>query len=326
MGFLQTNKSLSYFAEITGSVGRGSTLFFKALLKRKRAFAGFLILMVIYVIPALLVVVDVVPRLPPAKSGWENIYAPPTLQDFPWYILGTEFTGRPLLLCIVRGIPYALAIAFLAGLITVVVGLVLGLVSGYVGGISDTLINIVIDVALSIPSIFLALIFATVLPTELKREPLVIAAILSITAWAGLARSIRAQVLALKRTDAILISKLIGFSTAKIVFGEIMWYIMPYIFMSFIMAVVNAITGYFGIAFLGLFPIDVTNWTMQINQALSYLGALGLIRGGKALLGFWAPTIMILLLQLSLIYLSEIVEELFNPVLRIKLLREIEKR
>lgn len=307
-------------------MNRGATLFFNALLKRKRAFIGFAILMLVYIIPAMLVVIDVVPKLPPAKSGWENIYAPPSMQDFPWYILGTEFTGRPLLLCIVRGIPYALAIAFLAGLITVAVGLVLGLISGYVGGLCDTIINIVVDVALSIPSIFLALIFAAILPTDLKREPLVIATILSITAWAGLARSIRAQVLALKRTDTILISKLIGLSTTRIIFNEIMWYLMPYIFMSFIMAVVNAVTGYFGIAFLGLFPIDVTNWTMQINQALSYLGALGLIRGGKALLGFWVPTIMILLLQLSLIYLSEMVEELFNPILRIKLLREIEKR
>jgi len=300
--------------------------FFKIFWRRKKAFTGFIILLVVYVIPAILAIAGLVPKLPPAKAGWENMYAPPSLNDFPWYIFGTDFTGRPLLLCLIWGIPSALAIAFLAGLFTIGIGLIIGLSAGYIGGLWDSIAGIIMDVALCIPSIFLALIFAAVLPTDLKRNPFIIAAILSITAWAWLARSARAQVLSLKKKDVILVAKAMGFRTWKIIFDDVMRYLMPFIFMSLIMSTVSAISGYFGIAFLGLFPVDVTNWSIQLSQAMSYLGALGLIRGGKAQLGFWLPTIMMILIQVALVNISEIVEELFNPVLRVRLLGEIEKK
>ena len=311
---------------IYSTIWRQISFFFKILWRKKKAFAGFMILLIIYVIPAILAVTRLIPKLPPAKAGWENMYAPPSLKDFPWYIFGTEFTGRPLLLCLIWGIPFALAIAFLAGLFTIGVGLVIGLSAGYVGGLWDSIASILMDVALCIPSIFLALIFAAVLPTDLKGNPFIIAAILSITAWAWLARSARSQVLSLKKSEAILVAKAMGFGTWKIIFDDIMRYLMPFIFMSLITSTVSAIAGYFGIAFLGLFPIDVANWSVQLNQAMAYLGALGLIRGGKAQLGFWLPTIMMILIQVALVNISEIVEELFNPVLRVRLLEESEKK
>ncbi|MEM1628084.1 MAG: ABC transporter permease [Desulfurococcaceae archaeon] len=312
--------------EIYSGLYANLVFFFRILWRRKRALVGFLILLIVYVIPAILVVTRVIPRLPPARGGWENMYRPPSLDDFPWYILGTESTGRPLLLCLLHGIPPALSIAFLAGIITVGVGLVIGLSAGYIGGWVDAGLVVVIDVAQSIPALFLSLILSATLPTELKGNPLIIAGVLSITAWAGLARAVRAQVFSLKRREVIEVAKVLGFSTWKIIFGEIMRYIMPFIFMSLIGAVVGSIGGYFGLAFLGLFPLDPTNWSWQISRALDYLGALGLIRGGRAQLGFWAPTVMIILLQTSLIYLSEIVEELFNPILRVMIIRELETK
>lgn len=313
-------------SSIYGAIWKQVLFFFKIIRRKKKAFAGFMILLIVYFIPAMLVVTDLIPKLPPAKAGWENMYSPPSLKDFPWYIFGTDFTGRPLLLCVIWGIPSALAIAFLAGLFTVGMGLVIGLSAGYVGGLWDYIASILIDVALCIPSMFLALILAAVLPTELKGNPFIIAAILSITAWAWLARSARSQVLSLKKREAILVAKAMGFGTWKIIFDDVMRYLMPFIFMSLITSTVSAIAGYFGIAFLGLFPIDVTNWSVQLNQAMAYLGALGLIRGGKAQLGFWLPTIMMILIQVALVNISEIVEELFNPVLRVRLLEESEKK
>jgi len=317
---------MSFIHGIYDVIRRQILFFVKVLWRRKKAFVGFMILLIVYIIPAILALAGLIPKLPPAKSGWENMYAPPSLDNFPWYIFGTEFTGRPLLLCLIWGIPSALAIALLSGLFTIGIGLVIGLSAGYVGGLWDSIASVLIDVALCIPSVFLALIFAAVLPTELKRNPFVIAAILSITAWAWLARSVRSQVLSLRKKEVILVAKAMGFGTWKIIFDDIMRYLMPFIFMSLIMSTVSAISGYFGIAFLGLFPVDVTNWSIQLNQALSYLGALGLIRGGKAQLGFWLPTIMMILIQVALVNLSEIVEELFNPVLRVRLIGEIERR
>jgi len=148
----------------------------KALRRNRIAFAGFIILL-IYVGIAVVAAAHLLPKIPPPRVGYSNIYAPPSLNDFPWYLLGTDYTGRPLLLILFYGTPSILLVAFIAALITVVVGLVLGLISGYIGGNVDVLISTIIDIALTLPTYVLALILVVVLPISLTNDPLVLAGI-----------------------------------------------------------------------------------------------------------------------------------------------------
>jgi len=267
----------------------------------------------VYFIASLAVCVGLVPPLPPAKGGWEYIYQPPSTREFPWYLLGTDFTGRPLLLAIVRGIPSTLAIAFLAAVITVSVGVVLGLASGYFGGMADEVISMVINVALVIPTYLLALILVVILPAELKTNVFVLAGVLSITAWASLARAVRAQTSSLKRREFIDVAKTLGFSPWKIMFSEILRFMAPFIAMSLILAMTSAIYGYTGLAFLGLMPMSSENWGVQIYMAIRAGGAL---YSDKAILALWSPIITIVLLQYALINIAKTMEEIFNPALR----------
>jgi len=284
--------------------------FFIRLARRSIATLISFVIILIYVLLSILVVVGIVPQLPPAKTGWENIYNPPSFREFPWYILGTDFSGRPLLLAIVRGMPITLTIAFLAAIITVSVGTIIGLISGYFGGTIDTILSFITNVALTIPTYLLALIFVVILPPELKNNVLILASILSITAWASLARAIRAQTLSLKRREFIDVARVIGFSPFKIMFDHILRLMAPFIAINLILAMVSAIYGYTGLAFLGLMPMASENWGVQIYLAIRAGGAL---YSDKAILALWSPIITIVLLQYSLINIAKVVEELFNP-------------
>jgi len=272
-----------------------------------------LVVLLVYIIAALVVVLGFVPPLPPYKGGWEYMYQPPSLRDFPWYILGTEYTGRPLLLTIIYGIPKTLAVAFLSALITVGVGTAIGLIAGYVGGLVDELLSLAINVALTIPTYLLALILVVILPPELKTNVLVLAGVLSITAWASLARAVRAHTIALKRREFIDVAKTIGYGSWKIMFDEVLRFMAPFIAMNLVLSCVGAIYGYTGLAFLGLMPMTPDNWGVQIYMAIRGGGAL---YSDKAILALWSPIITIVLLQYALINIAKAMEDIFNPALR----------
>jgi len=280
-----------------------------------------LIVLLLYIAAAIAVVIGLVPPLPPAKGGWQNIYAPPSLRDFPWYILGTDFSGRPLFLALVRGVPSTLFIAFFSALITVTVGEFLGLLSEYVGGLVDTIITSITNIALVIPTYLLSLILVILLPPNLKTNPFILAGVLSITSWASLARAVRSQTLSLKKREFIDVAKTLGYSKWKIMFDEILRFMMPYIFMNLILAMTGAIYGYTGLAFLGLMPLTSDNWGVQIYQALHAGGALF---SNRAILALWGPIIVIVLIQYALINIAKVMEEVFNPALRLSLLGEEE--
>lgn len=271
-------------------------------------------ILLVYIILGLGVVLGVIPQLPPYRGGLEYVYQPPSMHDFPWYILGTEYTGRPLLLTIIHGIPKALTIALLSAIITVGAGTILGLISGYIGGVVDDIISIVINVALTIPTYLLALIILMVIPEELKQNIFILASILSITAWASLARAVRAQTLSLKKREFVDVAKVIGFSVTKIVFGEIMLFLAPFLAMNLVLSMVSAIYGYTGLAFLGFMPMTPDNWGVQIYMAIRAGGAL---YSDRAILALWAPIITIILLQYSLINIATAIGEAMNPALRV---------
>ncbi len=293
-------------------------LFYKILTRRKTAFAGFIIFM-LYVVAAILTAIGIIPPTPPEQTGWEYMFAPPSLKDFPWYILGTDYLGRPLFLVIVRGTFDILAVAILASIITIGIGTIVGLVAGYKGGSIDSILTTIVDIALNLPTYFLALILSALLPPEIKRNYIVLAFILSITSWAPLARSIRAQTLSLKRREFIDVARVIGFSPFKIMFKDILPLMAPFIFINMIMSMIGAVFGYTGLAFLGFIPARPENWGLQLQQAIIAGGALYTAKGIYAL---WAPIIATTLLEVSLMYLVQIGEELFSPALRVQLLGE----
>lgn len=226
--------------------------------------------------------------------------------------LGTDYFGRDVLAMLVHGSRDVLLTAFLASLITVGIGLILGLISGFMGGKVDTLIMSVVDIVLTIPSFPLLLVLASTVLRGIPVNPLTMAMILSVTAWAGLARAIRSQALALKEENFIVAAKCLGLSRFHIVFGEVLPNLIPYIVVMLFIGVAGAIYAQVGLFMLGVAPLISTNWGYMLNMALHHVGAVFSAKYTALL----SPAFAIVLLQVGLMLFANAVDKVFNPRLR----------
>jgi len=233
---------------------------------------------------------------------------PPRLWP-PIYWFGTDNVGEPILIDIANGAPFIIEISFLAGLYTTLIGLIVGLISGYFGGIVDSIIMLFNDALLTIPSLLITVIVAVMVHTT---NPLILAGVLSITGWTGLARSVRSQVLASKEYPYIEVSKVLGLGWGFILLREILPIVLPYVWINLILNMEGSLYAAVGLYYLGLLPFDPTNWGYMINNALS----LGAAYGSSAIWYFLFPTIFVTLFMVGLIELAYGIDEAINPRLR----------
>lgn len=207
------------------------------------------------------------PLFPYPGPKWSNValqFIPPTLKPSPWYILGTDYLGIPLLLDIIWGLRYFLEIGVIAGIIQVSIGTFLGLLAGYLGGFTDKALNFTFNLLLTIPTFALWLILAVIFRSG---NPVILGFILGILSWAGLARSIRAAALSAKNRDYVEASRLLGLNSLSIIANDIMPAITPYIVMNFMLSIVGGFYGAMGLAFLGLIPYSNINWGAIMGNA-----------------------------------------------------------
>jgi len=280
----------------------------KILVRNRRAFIGFIIV-VGYILMAA-IGPEIVPY--PRSYAYPK-YIKPTIFSWPPSLehpLGTDYFGADIWAKIVWGSRTVLIIAFVAGIITTLVGVTVGMIAGFVGGIVDAVLMGITDVLMTIPGLPLLIVLATLIRTS---DPVVIGMMLSITAWTGLARSIRSSVLALKNSEFVEAARALGLSVWHIVFREIMPNLMSFIAVNFIFATIGAIYGSVGLYFLGVLPFTTFNWGIMLNMAYSQAGAHHSLETIHYIL---APIGAIVGLQLGLLLLSYAIDEIFNPRLR----------
>ncbi len=239
-------------------------------------------------------------------SNPADLYAPPSWQ----WPLGTDYAGNSTFAQIVIGARYVLSVAALAAVFTMFIGVTLGVLSGFFGGAVDTVIMRITDFILTLPSYPLLIIIAATVPIS---GPVPMALLLSINSWGGLARAIRSQVLSLKKQDYIEAARVLRLGSGHIAFRQIMPLMMPYIVMHLILAVTGAVYGETGLFFLGIVPIEATNWGVMLNYAYSQAGA---IYSPSSVFYLASPLAAILLLQLSSVTFSDALNDFFNPQLR----------
>ncbi len=224
--------------------------------------------------------------------------------------LGTDSVGRDVLAQIVHATPNMLLMILAGGVFTTVMATAVGTTSGYLRGSTDRAIMSVTDIVMTIPGLPLVVILAAALAPQ---NPIVIGVILTINAWAGLARAIRSQVLTIRESPYVEASKAMGMSTASIVRRDILPNIMPYVLINFVNAARNVIFASVGLYFIGVLPYDsVVNWGVMID--LAYQG--GGLQSMSAVHWLFAPLITITLLSFGLIMFAQGTDRMFNPRVR----------
>lgn len=128
------------------------------------------------------------------------------------HLLGTDALGRDVLARFLHGGRVSLLVGASALALALCIGVAAGLAAGWAGGIVDALLMRLVDALLAIPMIFLLLLLAVVFRPSL----LTLVLVLAFSAWMGVARLVRAQVLSLKEREFVLAARAIGAGPLRI--------------------------------------------------------------------------------------------------------------
>jgi peptide/nickel transport system permease protein len=196
-----------------------------------------------------------------------------------FFIFGTDGLGRDLLSRIFYGGRVSLTVGLIGVALTIFFGATLGTASGYFGGVADNLIQRTIELLMSFPTIPLWAAFAAALPPDwssLKRF-FAISVILSLVGWTGLARQVRAKVLAYREMDYTMAAKAAGGSDRRIIFVHMLPNAASHIIVVATLAIPGMILAETALSFLGLgIQPPMVSWgtllqdAQQVNVILQY--------------------------------------------------------
>jgi peptide/nickel transport system permease protein len=160
------------------------------------------------------------------------------------HLLGTDQRGRDLFSRVLHGARVSLTIGIVGVAISFAIGLLVGGISGWFGGRIDGLLMRTCEALMLLPGFYVLLALRGALPdTSRWSSAQVYAAVVAIVSalwWAGLARVVRGQVLAVKQREFVQAARALGASTTRIVVRHL----LPETLSFAIVAATLAIPGY----------------------------------------------------------------------------------
>jgi peptide/nickel transport system permease protein len=235
-------------------------------------------------------------------SGTGAKMAPPSLDD----PLGTDESGRSVLLMIWWGSRTSLLIGFLAALLSMVIGTVLGIAAGHFRRWAGAVILRVTDWFLVLPSLVTALVLAAILGGSTAT---IIVAI-GVTSWPSTARLIRAQTLAVEARPYIERSLALGGGHWHVTTRHVLPNVAPLLLASTTLEVASAIVTESTLAFLGV-SANKTSWGTMLRGSYDW---------GAATSGAWwyilVPGLCIVIVVMAFTLCGRALETVLNPRLR----------
>lgn len=182
-----------------------------------RRFKKNKIAMVALVLLILIILMCIFGPLMTPYKDFEQNGSIPNRSPFGNHYFGTDNLGRDIFVRIWTGGRVSIEIGLLAAAIELVVGTIYGGISGYKGGIVDDIMMRIVEVMNGIPYMIIVILVSLVL--EKGVFSLIIA--LCITAWTGIARVVRGQVLQLKQSEYIIAARALGADSGRIIFKHL---------------------------------------------------------------------------------------------------------
>ncbi|MCL1799784.1 MAG: ABC transporter permease [Promicromonosporaceae bacterium] len=223
--------------------------------------------------------------------------------------LGTNTLGYDIYTQILYGTRLSLLIGVLGGAGVTLVSLVIGMISGYTEGTwVDDVLSFITNLALVVP--VLPLMMVIVAYSETRGLPLLVF-VVSITSWAGAARTKRAQIISLRGREFVQAARFGGDGMWRIVFREIMPNMTSLVVSGFVAAATGAIAAEAGLSFMGFGDPNTVSWGQMLFQANA---------NGALVQGLWVwlfvPGILLALIITSLTFVNFGVDLLSNVQLR----------
>lgn len=170
------------------------------------------------------------------------------------YLFGTDNLGRDTFTRIIHGGKMTMTIGAIAVIISSVIAIIVGCLSGYFGGWVDILLMRVTEIFSAIPFLPFAMMLSYVLtsrPISETSRIMIIMVILGLLSWTGLARMIRAQVLAEREKEFVTAAKAMGVKERFIAFRHILPNIISVIIVSMTLDFAGCLLTESSLSYLG---------------------------------------------------------------------------
>lgn len=188
---------------------------------------------------------------------------PPSAEH--WF--GTDLIGRDIFTRALYGARVSLLVGTAAMVLSFSIGILYGAIAGFAGGIVDSLMMRFVDAMLSFPTFFLLLIISALTN---KFSLTIIIVIIGLTAWPGLARLVRAEVLSLRERDFVEAARALGASPARLVLRHLIPNALAPVVVAAAFAVGDNILAESSLSFFGLgVQPPAASWGNMLQDALT---------------------------------------------------------
>lgn len=201
--------------------------------------------------------------LDPYGNTGQLLAAPSWAQPF-----GTDDLGRSVFARVLAGADSALEVGPLGAVLATIIGGALGVIAGYFRGWVDTAAMRIFDVLVVLPP----LIFLIVVVGAFGATPPALIVIIGVVFAPGIARIIRAAVLAEMGKKYVTTAKLQGESAVRIMLTELVPNVLPTIIIQATLSLSSAVLMTATLSFLGLGEQPPSpDWGLAINENLDYI-------------------------------------------------------
>lgn len=230
-----------------------------------------------------------------------RVYEAKGMED-EYFWLGTDSLGRDQWTRLWEGTKVSLLIAFIAALISLVIGVAYGGIAGYYGGKVDDVLMRILEVLVGIPSLVVILLMMLVLDPGITS--IVIA--LTITGWTGMARIVRGEVMKLKNQEFVLAARTLGQSNKRIIIKHLLPNISGIIIINTMFTIPDAI---FFEAFLSFIGLGITPPQASLGTLIN-TGFDNIMLYPYML---WFPAIMISVIMIAFNLIGDGLRDAFDP-------------
>ena len=194
----------------------------------------------------------------------------------PLFLFGSDTFGRDVFSRTIHGSRVSLAVGPLVVLIAFPIAIFLGGVSGYYGGGVDMILQRIGEVFMAIPG-FPILLAAGAALAGLGLSPVAvflgIIIALALISWAGTARVIRGQILAIREMDFVNAARAAGASDVRVILRHIIPNVTSFLVVSATLTIPGMMLTEAGLSFLGYgIREPMTSWGQLLNGASNIAG------------------------------------------------------
>ncbi|ALC82214.1 nickel transporter permease [Bacillus gobiensis] len=181
--------------------------------------------------------------------------------------LGTDQLGRDVLTRLLLGGQQTIGYSLLALIVALIIGIPFGLISGYKRGLVDRVFMRIADGFLAFPDTIVAIVLSGLLGPGIGNLVLAIV----IVKWVSYARLVRSTVLSESQKDYILIARINGLSSSKIMRKHLLPHIVGHVLVLASLDLGKIILLISSLSYIGLgTQPPIPEWGAMLNDSRPY--------------------------------------------------------